>query len=290
MSSTRASTLAQRALRRALARLARSGPVLVPEYPLDVRARWGWGASPLRAVEERIAAHPEGYTELVEDVCSLHEWAATIARTSSNGREPCWENDFWGTVDALVQCAALRRRNPPLYLEIGSGYSTLFARKAIEDFGLRTRIVAIDPEPRTEVAHVCDRVIRGRLEDAWPGEFSELSADDIVLFDGSHVALANTDATVFLLEILPQLPVGVLVGIDDVFLPWDYPPGWETRAYGEQYLIAAQLLGGGEGWRLRFPAWWLVEHSELGKRFEQLWPIVENRFGRHAGSLWLERT
>ncbi len=108
--------------------------------------------------------------------------------------------------------------------------------------------------------------------------------------DGSHVALMNSDATVFLLELLPRLDRGVLVGIDDVFLPWDYPPTWTRRLYGEQYLLAAFLLGGAAGYTVRFPGWWIVECSELAAHFRALWPVVENRFGRHATSFWLERT
>ena len=71
--------------------------------------------------------------------------------------------------------------------------------------------------------------------------------------------------------------------IDDVFLPWDYPPTWAGRVYGEQYLVAAHLLGGGAGWQVRFPGWWLVEESPLAERFTPLWAVVENRYGRHAG-------
>jgi hypothetical protein len=119
--------------------------------------------------------------------------------------------------------------------------------------------------------------------------FDRLGAGDVLFMDGSHVALMGSDATVFFLEILPRLKRGVLVGIDDIFLPWDYPPTWTGRVYGEQYLLAALLLGGAAGWRVRFPGWWLVEESELAARFELLWPVVENRFGRHAGSFWLER-
>jgi hypothetical protein len=120
--------------------------------------------------------------------------------------------------------------------------------------------------------------------------FERLASGDVVLLDGSHVALMNCDATVFFLEVLPRLPAGVLVGIDDVFLPWDYPPTWTERIYGEQYLLAAYLLGGGGGFTVRFPGWWLVECSAFAKRLAPVWPIVENRFGRHSGSFWLERT
>jgi methyltransferase family protein len=280
---------ADRLLRRALERVTGSAPVLVPEYPLDLRARWGWGQPAMAAVEALLAAKVESYEQLVADVAALREWAHQIPRQQSRAGEPCWFNDYWGTIDAVVQCAMLSRRNPALYLEIGSGYSTLFARRVIDDFGLSTKIVAIDPAPRAEVGDLCDELIRRPLQDVADWAFDDLRAGDVVLFDGSHVALMNSDATVFLLEVLPRLPSGVMVGIDDIFLPSDYPPSWAGRAYGEQYLLAALLLGGGGGWGVRFPAWWLVECSPLADEFAGLWPIVENRFGRHAGSFWLER-
>jgi len=280
----------ERLLRRALERVRRSGPVLVPEYPLALRARWGWDGSALETVADLLAARVADYGRMVEDVCELLDWARTIPRTASHGGEPAWENDFWGSLDALAQCAALKRQNPATYLEIGSGFSTRFARRAIEDFGLRTRIVSIDPDPRDEVNDLCDEVVRRRLDEIDLALFNRLTPGDVVLVDGSHVALMNCDATVFFLEVLPRLPGGVLVGIDDVFLPWDYPPTWSGRIYGEQYLLAAYLLGGASGYRVRFPGWWLMECSPLARRFDPMWPVVENRFGRHSGSFWLERT
>jgi hypothetical protein len=264
--------------------------VLVPEYRLTPRARWGWdGAPPMTAVAERLEASAKEYEPSIEASCEMLEWARGIPRRATGPAEPCWENDWWGTLDALYQCASLRARNPALYLEVGSGYSTLFARRAITDFGLRTRIVSIDPAPRAEVDAACDEVLRTPLEHVPAGVFHRLQAGDVVLIDGSHVALMNSDSAVFFLETLPSLPAGVMVGIDDVFLPWDYPPTWVARMYGEQYLLAALLLGGADGFEVRFPGWWLVECSPYAHHFDQLWPVIENRFGRHATSFWLER-
>lgn len=280
---------ADRLLRRALERLTGGGPVLVPEYPLDLRPRWGWERPPMGTVADILAAGAAHYEPAIDDACALGEWAKGIARDQARASDPCWENDFWGSIDALVQVAALKRRAPALYVEVGSGFSTLFARRAITDFGLPTRIVSIDPQPRAAVNDCCDEVVRLPLQEGGEEVFSRLSRGDVVLFDGSHMALMNSDATVFFLEVLPRLPVGVLVGIDDIFLPWDYPPSWAARIYGEQYLVAAHLLGGGRGWDVTFPGWWVVECSALAERFAPLWPTVENRFGRHAGSFWLER-
>jgi hypothetical protein len=277
------------ALRRGLERLRRSRPALVPEYPLDLRARWGWGGAPVLAeIDAQLQSASAAYEDTITRVCELREWAQTIPRQPARG-QPCWENDWWGTVDALVQVAALRARNPALYVEIGSGFSTVFARRAITDFGLRTRIVSIDPSPRREVDDICDEVIRRPLQGLSAPVLERLTPGDVMLVDGSHVALMNSDATVFFLEMLPRLPEGVLVGIDDVFLPWDYPPSWAGRLYGEQYLLAAFLLGGAAGFTVRFPGWWVVQRSSLAERLEPLWPVVENRFGRHSTSFWLER-
>jgi hypothetical protein len=277
-------------LRRGLERLRGSSPVLVPEYPLDVRPRWGWDGAPvLEPLAELLESQSASYESLLDDVSEMLDWAQTIPRTSTVPNQPCWENDWWGTIDALVQCAALRRRNPATYLEVGSGFSTLFARRAIEDFELRTRIVSVDPAPRSEVDACCDEVVRQPFERVAEELLHRLEADDLLLFDGSHVALMNSDATTFFLETLPRLPAGVLVGIDDIFLPWDYPPTWAGRMYGEQYLLATFLLGGAAHYTIRFPGWWLVEYSPVANRLEPLWPVVENRFGRHATSFWLER-
>ena len=61
------------------------------------------------------------------------------------------------------------------------------------------------------------------LERADLSVFEELSEGDIVFLDGSHRTFMNSDATVFFLEVLPALPAGVLVGVHDIFLPYDYP-------------------------------------------------------------------
>jgi Methyltransferase domain len=282
-----ATEVADRLLRRALERLHGSGPVLVPEYPLQIRPRWGWQGPVLSEIAHRLEARTADYERMLEDACRLGEWALTIDRRPRPG-QPCWENDYWGTVDALVQCAALKRRNPALYLEIGAGYSTLFARRAIQDFELDTRIVSIDPHPRSDVERSCDEALRAPLTEIGLSVFDRVAPGDVLLIDGSHTALMNSDATVVLLEVLPRLPAGVLLGIDDVFLPWDYPPTWESRIYGEQYLLAAMLLGGAQGFDVRFPGWWLVEECPLAQRLEPLWPTIENRFGRHSTSFWIE--
>ena len=145
------------------------------------------------------------------------------------------------------------------------------------------------PSPRAEVDAICDEVVRSPLEDADPGVWDRLAPGDVVLIDGSHMATMGCDTVVALLEVVPRLPAGVLVGIDDVFLPFDYHPTWADRWYGEQYVLAAYLLGGGDGYEVAFPAMYATQHDELSATLEPLWPVIESRFGRVASSLWIER-
>ena len=133
---------------------------------------------------------------------------------------------------------------------------------------------------------------RARLEDLPAGEVANaVGAGDILFYDGSHRAFENSDVTVFFLEVLPQLPAGVLVHVHDICLPYDYPPGWEGRWYSEQYLLAAWLLGGGARVRVVLPNAFVSHDPELSRLLDPLWSrpslaVVE----RHGSSFWLETT
>ena len=144
--------------------------------------------------------------------------------------------------DGASLYAIIRSRRPARYLEIGSGTSTRFAARAKRDGRLTTHIGSIDPHPRAEIDSLCDEIVREPLETAGLPRFAALRAGDVVFLDSSHRAFMNSDVTVFFLDVLPELVAGVIVGIHDILLPWDYPPEWGRRFYSEQYLLAVALL------------------------------------------------
>ncbi|MEI7924583.1 MAG: class I SAM-dependent methyltransferase [Chloroflexota bacterium] len=148
----------------------------------------------------------------------------------------------------------LEQHRPPHYVEVGSGYSTLWARAAIRLLGLPTEITSIDPEPRSEVDAVCDHVIRVRFESTPIERFKALRAGDILFIDGSHRALPNSHVVTFFMDVLPELQPGVIVHIHDIFLPSDYPPEWERLYYSEQYLLAVYLLAAEDRVSVLFPS------------------------------------
>ncbi len=209
------------------------------------RPRYGHGRREHARLAEIIGRHDGRYRANLELLARYERDLLAIDRHPGAPHEPYWMNEWLTGLDAVSLYGFLRSRAPAHYLEVGSGLSTLFAARAVRDGGLRTAITSIDPEPRASVDRVCDRAIRSRVEDVSPSVFEQLGGGDVVFVDGSHQVFMNSDATTFFLEHFPELPVGILIGIHDVFLPSDYPPAWRDWYLSEQYLLAAYLLAEG---------------------------------------------
>jgi hypothetical protein len=206
--------------------------------------------------------------------------------------QPAWVGGALNALDAAVLYYFLVTLKPKLYLEIGSGVSTLFAARARADHNLPTRIVSIDPEPRTEVDSICDQVVRQGLERADLTVFDELHAGDIVFLDGSHRSFMNSDVTVFMLDVLPRLKPGVVIQIHDVHLPHDYPPMFANWYWNEQYLLGVYLLAAGPRVRILMPCGYISNHSELKQAMA---PILAEWTGApetwlYGGSFWFTKT
>jgi hypothetical protein len=276
-------------LERANRRVVTGRTVAVFEYPFTPSARWGWDKPPHPELTAVLAKGDRHYADIIASLREHLDDYRHIPRHAAAG-QLAWANNYWGGVDAVMQYTALCTRRPAQYIEVGSGYSTLFARDAITRHGLTTRITSIDPSPRADVDAACDHLWRGTLEDAPSSLFDGVVAGDVIVIDGSHLAFMGSDAVVALLELLPRFPPGVLVGIDDIFLPWDYHPTWNRRWYGEQYVLAGMLLGGLTGWRIEFPGWYLAQHKDFTGSLAPIWEIVEPEAGRLATSFWMERT
>jgi hypothetical protein len=135
--------------------------------------------------------------------------------------EPCWNNGYFPSLDAISLYSYLVMHKPRWYVEVGSGNSTKFAARAIRDHKLETKIISIDPYPRAEIDSICSNIFRCRLEDMNLDFFSELTNSDILFIDNSHRSFQNSDVTVFFTEILPELPSGILYGLHDICLPYD---------------------------------------------------------------------
>ena len=152
---------------------------------------------------------------------------------------------------------------------------------------MQTRVVSIDPNPRAEVDGICDEVIRSPVESVDLSVFDRLGSGDMLYVDNSHRAFMNSDVTVVFLDVLPRLAPGVLVGLDDIYLPRDYPPEWRYRYYSEQYLLASLLLGDGDTLRIELPCAYAGQDHELR---DVLQAEVPADLPRGGTSFWVEVT
>lgn len=265
-------------LRGATARaLRRAATSLAPELPGPSdgapEPRWGYGRAAHPELEAIVAAGTERFAATLRAWLPLVDELSAIPFEATDGRTPFWTNGYFQGLDAAALYTWLVQRRPRRYVEVGAGNSTRFARRAIERHGLATTITSIDPEPRAPVADLADVHHACALEDIHPSPFDDLVAGDVVLFDGSHVAHPGGDVVTFFVEVLPRLAPGVLVGVDDVFLPWDYPRQLGHLRWSEQYLVAAWLLGG-ERLVVELPCFWICTQPSLHGILSPLW----NRF------------
>jgi methyltransferase family protein len=257
------------------------------DYPpsADDGPRW----NPHPGLMEIMSRGNDDYRAALDVIRRSRDEFPAIDVHPTSDSEPSWVNGWQPGLDGGAIYGFLRDRSPVRYVEIGSGTSTKFARRAVRDGSLPTEIVSIDPVPRTEVNDLCDRMIRQSLETADLSIFGELTAGDIVFFDGSHRIYTNSDATVFFLEILPKLPAGVLVGIHDIYLPYDYPHWISYRYYSEQYLLAAYLLAGQPFFRTVLPAWYVWQQPAFRPDVDTLFEDPRLReVPRHGAAFWIE--
>lgn len=191
-------------------------------------------------------------------------------------------------LDGVALYGFLVTYKPKIYMEVGSGNSTKFARKAIADHNLDTIIVSIDPYPRAEINEICDEIIRKPVEEINLKIFDRLHKNDILYIDNSHRIFMNSDATTVFLDVIPGLKSGVLVEIHDITLPYDYPTEWINRYYSEQYLLAAYVLANKNMFDIVLPNFFISHDNELNSIMAPLWEQKEMRnVETHGCSFWL---
>lgn len=197
-----------------------------------------------------------------------------------------WRNHFIPALDGFsLMWAALQAKNT--FMEIGSGNSTLFAKAALIHEQKATKIVSIDPHPRTEVDIICDEIIRSPLEKIDLAIFDRLGAGDTLFVDNSHRSFMNSDVTVFMLDVLPRLKSGVLVGIHDIFLPYDYFESWSERGYNEQYLLGCYLLSNPGFFDIRLANYWISCRKLHYEPFEEIWQqLGQDIRDRMSSAFW----
>lgn len=239
------------------------------EYFVDMSPRWtGPEGNPhlaalLRAREDDLSA-------TLTEMAAMAPVVEALAEGRLAGIDYRWRNGYLPSLDALsVMWAASRARST--FIEVGSGNSTKVARAAVTVLDRPVRIVSIDPYPRAEIDALCDEVIRAPLERVDLSPILALEPGDVLFVDSSHRSFMNSDVTVAMLEILPALKPGVLVGFHDICLPFDYPERWTKRAYNEQYLLGTLLMANPDYFDVKVANYWAAHRGLQVEPLADIW-------------------
>lgn len=210
--------------------------------------RYADGVAPAQpvyaALAERFAAAEPVFLDLLRGADDYADALLAIAKQRGVLPAPNFDQDWFPTLDAVAAYTLVRQYGPKRIVEVGSGHSTRFLARAVQDAQLATEITAIDPQPRAALTGLPVRFHNAILQTADGRIFSELEAGDILFIDSSHILMPGTDVDWLFNRVLPALPPGVLLHIHDIFLPDDYPADWAWRGYNEQQAIGPLLAGG----------------------------------------------
>jgi hypothetical protein len=262
------------------------------DYPIHPRKRPYESSIGGKQIAALLAKQHGKYSSFLSQMASYGDELRRIPDTAAaEASKPFWQNPWLPPLDSAAIYSLIRSQKPAVYFEVGSGTSTKFARQAITDGGLSTRLISVDPYPRAEIDGICDEAIRQKFEDLDAHVYLDrISPGDIVFIDNSHRSFQSSDVTVFFTEMLPALPAGVTWGLHDILLPADYPEEWLARFYNEQYLLTAYLLGGHGADEVLFPAAYVAQSPEFASQLERLfdWP-GHQALQRGGGAFWMQR-
>jgi predicted O-methyltransferase YrrM len=235
------------------------------------------------ALEARFAARITAFRELLAEI---EGWAPSFRAMTGPAPAPRFDQDWFPRLDAAAAYAIVRRVRPQRIVEVGSGHSTRFLARAIEDGQFAASLTCIDPAPRASLGGLAVDWLPVLLQDAPQTCFGALRAGDILFVDSSHVLMPGSDVDRLLNQILPLLAPGAIVHVHDVFLPDPYPEGWAWRGYNEQSAIAALLQGA--GFELLFASHYVASRleDELASGSLAELPLVASGL---ESSLWLQK-
>jgi predicted O-methyltransferase YrrM len=242
-----------------------------------------------RALRRTDAASP-GVDLCEERQLAVAAGFAQVLAEPAPGPRYTAANSAFGPADAAVYRAMLSTLRPARVVEIGSGYSTAVALDEAEVnpdlHGLR--ITCVEPFPqlllglmkKTDLTRTT--LISRPVQDVDPAIFGQLTADDVLFIDSTHVVKAGSDVVWLFLRILPGLAPGVVVHVHDIFWPFEYPAAWlaQRRDWTEVYLVHA-FLTGNESWEiLFFASWFWQSKPEL---------VPPGLASEQPGSIWLRK-
>lgn len=210
-----------------------------------------------------------------------------------------WDNPMFSPLDAVAYYSLIRSVTPRLIVEVGSGYSTAIAMKALGEASSRT-LTCVEPYPSPFLLKQQSKLnglIKKKIQDVDFEIFEKLKEGDVLFIDSSHCSRLGSDLNFLMFEVLPRLKRGVLIHFHDIFLPSEYPRAWLEDIgimWNEQYMVLAMLMLNSS-----FEVLWSsslagsTKRQEIERLFEGVLPagteFINNLGPYSGGSLWLRK-
>lgn len=261
--------------------------------PANIKPRFGHGKPPHQGLYSLINDNREAYKEWLVKAISYREELMKIKEKPSTyiSIEPFWKNKTLHGLDLVMYYTVIASTNPSKILEFGSGITTKIAGKAKKDYNLQTELWTFDPKPRAEIEKITDKLTRQSFDKTDLAVFAELKGGDIISFSNSHRIFPGSDVTIFFLEVLPLLPVGVKVHLQHIYLPYDYPQEKCDKYYSEQYGLSIFLLSNPKRYRAIIPNYFISQDPDLENLLSPFWEHLNMpEADQHGNSFWIEIT
>jgi predicted O-methyltransferase YrrM len=180
------------------------------------------------------------------DIYPSFDWPAR----KTVGRRFHFDQDWYKHADSICLASLLRILRPSRVIEIGSGFSSALMLDVNDRFlDRKMKLTFIEPNPaRLDSLLTADdrglvEIIRSPVQEVSAATFTKLETGDFLFIDSSHVSKTGSDVNYLMFDIMPRLPVGVVVHFHDIFWPFEYPSDWIKRgmAWNEAYLLRAFL-------------------------------------------------
>ena len=257
--------------------------------PADLRQREGqlWGNTHNRC--SGLDFNPKGQAAVID---SFRPFAAGYDYPPGNPEtshqkftEP---NGLFESLDSRALYCMLQARKPARMIEVGSGFSSLLTADVnVRHCSGMMDFRCIEPYPPDfldPLPNGITSLTRATAQQVGLEPFRQLQAGDFLFIDSSHVSKTGSDVNFLYLEVIPELPPGVIIHIHDIFLPSEYPKQWvleEERSWNEQYLLQALLIFT-SAFRVLFGSYYASQFLP-----DQIQDTFGGLFG--GGSFWLEK-
>lgn len=257
------------------------------DYAEQLGPRYGVTHPPHAKMNELMQTQREIILQQVLQAKQHAHWLNGLSEHETNSYEPYLKNGFMPALDVWMLYTLLTQEQPENYIEVGCGTSTRVAYSAKKKNQLNTKIIAVDPTPRLSVQDLVDQHICATMQSLNIEWWKQWGGKDMLFIDNSHRALPGSDVTTFFLEILPELPKGMLLHIHDIYWPYDYPLNMCERGYNEQYLLAQAILLQPERYEIIAANHWFTTDEFYKEMREELWATTTNKKLEKTGcSFW----